>query len=322
MHDLSVWRLWPPLNDSAWLNIFHSHFCPSSHRIEEHQRQLKRCSGAWTLVPNWQWMTRRPFLSWNNQGLMASDSQPDHSSRLELIIFIKTCREIRMHISRTSGDTFDGRFWGILTTLCCFFLCAKYCHLCLPKCWSVAQVDSGRQWFLHAIYTVRSQVNHNRGVGKRGVHHSLLQPWDLHRRKRDATDINGFGGENGKGTNIIRISLTDQLIEEHITSETGNSGLKLDSLSGPITIGVVIFLLIAVVLLVVGVLLHRRRKEKKDSVAISALYVGRTVAMPNGKTIVLPRSKYLMGEHTGSVQSEVWVVSEHEVPSYSRCNPS
>ncbi|KAG8453958.1 hypothetical protein GDO86_000546, partial [Hymenochirus boettgeri] len=81
------------------------------------------------------------------------------------------------------------------------------------------QVASGREWFIHTIYTVRSKQNANRGIGKRSVdyHHAFIHPGNrydyllLKRTRRANPEISAiaqdFGSDKNKGTNIQHIAL-------------------------------------------------------------------------------------------------------------------
>ncbi|XP_004711328.1 FRAS1-related extracellular matrix protein 2, partial [Echinops telfairi] len=80
------------------------------------------------------------------------------------------------------------------------------------------QVSLGREWYLHAIYTVRSQDNAQRGIGKRSVeyqYHSLspaMPPASStsHKRRevRSTPPLTWeIGAEKNRGTNILHIAL-------------------------------------------------------------------------------------------------------------------
>ncbi|XP_061786816.1 FRAS1-related extracellular matrix protein 2-like [Nerophis lumbriciformis] len=77
------------------------------------------------------------------------------------------------------------------------------------------QVASGREWYIHTIYTVRSKENANRGIGKRSLERQSFTSaggggGDRSRRSvgeqvpEVATDI---GGDNNRGTNIMHVAL-------------------------------------------------------------------------------------------------------------------
>ncbi|XP_044133029.1 FRAS1-related extracellular matrix protein 3 [Bufo gargarizans] len=81
------------------------------------------------------------------------------------------------------------------------------------------QVAAGREWFIHAIYTVRSRENANRGIGKRSVdyHHTLSSTavgndqFLLKRSRRENKDnlalTQDIGADKNRGTNIQHIAL-------------------------------------------------------------------------------------------------------------------
>ncbi|XP_006879676.1 PREDICTED: FRAS1-related extracellular matrix protein 2 [Elephantulus edwardii] len=81
------------------------------------------------------------------------------------------------------------------------------------------QVSLGREWYVHAIYTVRSKDNTNRGIGKRSVeyqYHSLASPGMAQapsktQRKRGTRSVPPvtweIGAENNRGTNIQHLAL-------------------------------------------------------------------------------------------------------------------
>ncbi|XP_069779228.1 FRAS1-related extracellular matrix protein 3 [Narcine bancroftii] len=82
------------------------------------------------------------------------------------------------------------------------------------------QVTSGREWYIHVIYTVRSKGNSNRGIGKRSLeflHHSLTSSGNstdklgFIRNRRSASKVpdvaQDIGAEKSRGTNIQHISL-------------------------------------------------------------------------------------------------------------------
>lgn len=82
------------------------------------------------------------------------------------------------------------------------------------------QVTTGREWYIHVIYTVRSRGNSNRGIGKRSLeflHHSLTSPGNTTdelgygRNRRSAPEApdaaQDIGAENRRGTNIQHIAL-------------------------------------------------------------------------------------------------------------------
>lgn len=176
------------------------------------------------------------------------------------------------------------------------------------------QVDSGRQWFLHAIYTVRSQENADRGIGKRSVH-SFMQPWDgdstdldHHREKRDTSDVDKLGKESGKGTNMIRISASDPRLKEtkvddkassYEVANNNASPLDMDSTTGPIIVGLAIFVIILIIF-ILFVILFRRRNKQKAQAAAEGYGGSQTIPVANGNTRVVAKHRYTDGD-----QSEV-----------------
>ncbi|XP_069832964.1 FRAS1-related extracellular matrix protein 3 [Dendropsophus ebraccatus] len=81
------------------------------------------------------------------------------------------------------------------------------------------QVAAGREWFIHAIYTVRSRENANRGIGKRSIeyHHTvsgaaigndqLLLKRSRRANKEDLALTQDIGADKNRGTNIQHITL-------------------------------------------------------------------------------------------------------------------
>lgn len=155
----------------------------------------------------------------------------------------------------------------------------QQCHTLLV----LFQVTTGREWYIHTIYTVRSRSNANRGIGKRSLeYHAVSRQTDLlpeggHRSRRSATDapdiITEIGVNNNRGTNILHIALdrssqqktspereisTKGVIPREVNrKEDGDDGLVL-------IIGVVVGLLLTVLIIIVVVLLVRSKREKKD----------------------------------------------------------
>lgn len=150
-------------------------------------------------------------------------------------------------------------------------------------CKPLFQVDSGRQWFLHAIYTVRSGANAGRGIGKRSVreHHSFLNAQNLvnplahaaigtgnsaptvvelySRVRREAKDVEGVG-EGGKGTNIARVQLDLALRDGDVsigTNVTTTTEIPL--------IPIIISLLVIIIICVLLIIFFVRRKRKRQT---------------------------------------------------------
>ncbi|XP_053278893.1 FRAS1-related extracellular matrix protein 2b [Pleuronectes platessa] len=147
------------------------------------------------------------------------------------------------------------------------------------------QVSTGREWYIHTIYTVRSRDNANRGIGKRSLeYHVMSQHTDLppegrgrvRRSANEAPDvIEEIGVSNNRGTNILHIALdpgaqrrtspereifTKGIVPREVNQrEDGDDGLVL-------IIGVFVGLLLTVLLVIVVVLLVRSKREKKKDV--------------------------------------------------------
>lgn len=144
-------------------------------------------------------------------------------------------------------------------------------------------MSSGREWYIHTIYTVRSRSNANRGIGKRSLEyhvmsqHTNLLPRDNNRTRRSANDvpdiIEEIGASNNRGTNILHIALdrssqrrtspereifTKGVIPRELNQrDNGDDRLVL-------IIGVFVGLLLTVLIVIVAVLLVRAKREKKD----------------------------------------------------------
>ena len=145
---------------------------------------------------------------------------------------------------------------------------------CSPFAVFLYQVDSGRQWFLHTIYTVRSRQSSGRGIGKRSVdeleyHHAMLGADQLalgrdrtRRRKRSEADTVGMG-KDGKGTNIARVQL------DYLGKAQDGGDILLDtSISTsaevpiiPILVAIIVVFIIASCCLFVFFFVRRRRKH-------------------------------------------------------------
>ncbi|KAL2098421.1 hypothetical protein ACEWY4_007628 [Coilia grayii] len=168
------------------------------------------------------------------------------------------------------------------------------------------QVAAGREWFIHAIYTLRSRENANRGIGKRSLeyHHTVSSiasealnlPQSRQRRSAPDSDALDIGVENNRGTNIQHIALdrSDRIrvsqrqpwaLEPGISHERplveGSLGREPDSdwrlpVGMSILLGLVgLLLLFCLVVLLVVLLVRRKQKEKKHppySTSSSAAY--------------------------------------------------
>ncbi|KAF6724623.1 FRAS1-related extracellular matrix protein 2 [Oryzias melastigma] len=151
------------------------------------------------------------------------------------------------------------------------------------------QVAAGREWFIHAIYTVRSRENANRNIGKRSVeylHHSVSTfegPNTRHRRAASAFSgpalAQDIGVENSRGTNIQHIALdrTDRMVISQRQPWSPNqnavlerpllesSGRQPDTSFLPMLVGIggMILLICLIATIVILLLLRRKRKEKE-----------------------------------------------------------
>uniref|UniRef100_A0A3Q2SRB8 Uncharacterized protein n=1 Tax=Fundulus heteroclitus TaxID=8078 RepID=A0A3Q2SRB8_FUNHE len=148
-------------------------------------------------------------------------------------------------------------------------------------------VAAGREWFIHAIYTVRSRDNANRGIGKRSLeYHVISQKSHLfpntHRRIRRSANgeldvVDEIGVENNRGTNILHIALdrssqqrtgpereivTKGIIPRELNQKDSDDRLVL-------IIGIFVGLLLTVLLIVVVVFLVRSKQEKKEALTNS-----------------------------------------------------
>lgn len=142
---------------------------------------------------------------------------------------------------------------------------------------------AGREWYIHAIYTVRSRDNSNRGIGKRSLEYHVmsqhLNPLQKgpHRARRSADDVpdvvKKIGENNNRGTNILHIALArsgqwktspdgEVFTEKNIPSAVNQK----DSDNIPVVIiGVFVGLLLTVLLIILVVLLVRAKQGKKEA---------------------------------------------------------
>lgn len=140
---------------------------------------------------------------------------------------------------------------------------------------------AGREWYIHAIYTVRSRDNANRGIGKRSLEYHVISqditgPNKHHRARRSANNepdiVDGIGVENNRGTNILHIALDrssqqktspeKEIFTEGIIPRELNQRDSDDSLV--LIIGIFVGLLLTVLLIVLVVLLVRSKQDKKE----------------------------------------------------------
>ena len=159
------------------------------------------------------------------------------------------------------------------------------------------QLDAGRQWFLHAIYNVRSpRASRNR----RGVEHNLFMaaaPYvDNKRHKRAIQDVADIGEATGTGTNLVRIvtkvmtPTLDDASVGHATGEVGQlDNSELMSNVYQTSTLVVISILLLLLLLLFFIICRRRRRQKKEA----GNYGNATsVAVANGNVEVM-NTKYI-----------------------------
>ena len=166
------------------------------------------------------------------------------------------------------------------------------------------QVDSGRQWYLHAIYTVRSAENAGRGIGKRSVDsdhsdddrylhtvlsapaaHSADLPQSPGRARRDASDAEGVG-KRGKGTNMARVQLNLAVNDGGVdigTNVTTSSDVPLI----PILVSIIVSILIVGLLLLAFFLLRRRKRQTPPPSPAQTITV-----VTNGKSRVYTAQSY------------------------------
>lgn len=139
------------------------------------------------------------------------------------------------------------------------------------------QVATGREWYIHTIYTVRSRENANRGIGKRSLeYHSVRSTNDdltLSRSRRATAGglpeiADGIGAENNRGTNIMHIALDRNKRRAESSKEVFAKGLETSELNteeeeeGLVTVvGALVGLLLTVLITVIIVLVLRSRQK-------------------------------------------------------------
>ncbi|XP_065136876.1 FRAS1-related extracellular matrix protein 2-like [Paramisgurnus dabryanus] len=143
------------------------------------------------------------------------------------------------------------------------------------------QVLAGREWYIHAIYTVRSRDNANRGIGKRSVeYHSLTYsrhsiPTSQSRYRRSADGVpdlaQDIGAERNRGTNILHVALDRRTqIHPDLKQESQADGIVPRELNHGdssdnrlvLIIGILVAVLFTVLLIILIVLVVRSRQEK------------------------------------------------------------
>lgn len=122
--------------------------------------------------------------------------------------------------------------------------------------------DPDRLWFLHVVYNLHSP---NTQDGRIAPYHSLpvdnTAPHWLRRQRRSPKDELGL---SGKGTNMIRIVLTEKRYEEEDmragVSEVSEDQTGERSSLIPILVGIAVLLCLTLILLIFII-----RKKRKDS---------------------------------------------------------
>ncbi|XP_066438639.1 FRAS1-related extracellular matrix protein 2 isoform X2 [Eleutherodactylus coqui] len=146
------------------------------------------------------------------------------------------------------------------------------------------QVSTGREWYIHAIYTVRSKENANRGIGKRSLeyqYHSILSPgtsrdFSRSRKKRDITEVSAvsreIGIENNRGTNIQHIILersNKKTVPQNDITPDGIIPRELNNKESDINVVFIVVIVAAILLFIVCLIaiilfmLKRKQKSKK-----------------------------------------------------------
>lgn len=125
---------------------------------------------------------------------------------------------------------------------------------------SSPQVDPGRLWFLHAVYSMGSSHG---SVQKRSVtYHSMsADHGEIVRRARRAEEARGVG-QDGRGTNMVQIVFSevpqsDGALGSYEVSEDGRETPSIMY----ILVGVCLLLLVCVIILIIFI----RRRQKHSS---------------------------------------------------------
>uniref|UniRef100_A0A3Q3DXS4 Uncharacterized protein n=2 Tax=Hippocampus comes TaxID=109280 RepID=A0A3Q3DXS4_HIPCM len=89
------------------------------------------------------------------------------------------------------------------------------------------QVASGREWYIHTIYTVRSEDDADKGIEKR---RHAITGGDRHRVRRSLPApvpeaAAGIGSDDTRGTNIIHVAL-DRFKQSSATSRSSPDGAE------------------------------------------------------------------------------------------------
>lgn len=158
-------------------------------------------------------------------------------------------------------------------------------------------MSTGREWYIHTIYTVRSRENANRGIGKRSLEYhsltsSLSSSSDLalpvgRRSRRSANGVptvaEDIGADQNRGTNILHITL-DRSRNKQARKPTGGEWAAGETQEGEgilpqevnqrdtedeqlvMIIGIVVGVLLTVLLVVlVALMVSRSKQEDKMS---------------------------------------------------------
>lgn len=145
----------------------------------------------------------------------------------------------------------------------------------------VLQVAAGREWYLHAIYTVRSKENAHRGIGKRSLErHALVSTGNdvdssapSLRSRRSASHevpevVQDIGEDSSRGTNIMHIVLDREGRRAGAPKELFPNGLDPSELSseegdeGLVTVvGALVGLLLTVLVTITIILVLKSRKK-------------------------------------------------------------
>ncbi|RVE63941.1 hypothetical protein OJAV_G00141250 [Oryzias javanicus] len=151
------------------------------------------------------------------------------------------------------------------------------------------QVAAGREWYIHAIYTVRSSKDAiGRGIGKRSLeYHSFVSAIDNRalssrpetpRKRRSAGDAvpavaEDIGIDNSRGTNIMHIFLDRTKRKSRVSEELFAGGLEPDELNADDTeeglltvVGALVgVLLTALIIVVIALIVRSKRKDWKEA---------------------------------------------------------
>lgn len=147
-------------------------------------------------------------------------------------------------------------------------------------------MSSGREWYVHTIYTVRSKENANRGIGKRSVehqYHSLLSGGTSglstqRRQKRgveqDRDLAKDIGVENNRGTNIQHVALdrtSKKQVPQRKVAANGVLPRELNNQSPGVSVVTIIggvaaiFLAICLIAIIILLLKWKQNSEKKEA---------------------------------------------------------